>query len=115
MSWDCGVVAVEDEAVKTPSSPRERKGKDIDSVRHSEIGKYEFVSTQNCLILALSTHFNDMSAKTRLTVKAVRFCFVSSMKRVPVFRVLRTQPLSGWVDEPMSGITGMAADPFTII
>lgn len=31
VSWDCGVVAAEDDVVKMPSSSRERKGKDPDS------------------------------------------------------------------------------------
>lgn len=31
-SWDCGVVAAEDDVVKIPSSSRERRGKDDASV-----------------------------------------------------------------------------------
>lgn len=81
-------MAVEDDVVKTPSSSRERRGKDTDSVRSSGISKCEFVRTQNWLILQLITHLYDVSAKTRLTVKAVRFRFVSSMKGVATFYFL---------------------------
>lgn len=32
VSWDCGVVAAEDDVVTIPSSSRERRGKDTGSV-----------------------------------------------------------------------------------
>lgn len=57
-------MAVEDDVVKTPSSSRERRGKDTDSVRSSGISKRELVCTQSWLILQLITHFHDISAKT---------------------------------------------------
>lgn len=115
MSWDCGVVAVDDDVVKTPSSSRERRGKDTDSVRSGGRSRCEFLCTQNWMISQLITHFYDPSAQTRLTVKAVRFHFVSSMKGVATFYFLRTQPRSGWIGDPMSGLIRMAAGPFTII
>ena len=46
VSWDCGVVAADDEVVKIPSSSRERRGKDVDSAGRSR--ERELVRKHNC-------------------------------------------------------------------